>query len=66
LERAARLLFLFGEHFYNFRGLRRFKEKFHPRWEPRYLAVPAEWQVPRVLIDAAAITSGGYSRIVRR
>ncbi len=66
LERAARLLFLFGEHFYNFRGLRRFKEKFHPRWEPRYLAVPAEWQVPRVLIDAAAITSGGYSRIVKR
>ncbi|HSJ99016.1 MAG TPA: phosphatidylglycerol lysyltransferase domain-containing protein, partial [Myxococcota bacterium] len=29
-----------GEHFYNFRGLRAYKEKFHPAWTPLYLAAP--------------------------
>ena len=29
-----------GESLYNFQGLRAFKDKFHPVWEPRYLAWP--------------------------
>jgi phosphatidylglycerol lysyltransferase len=30
-----------GEAFYKFQGLRAYKEKFHPRWEPRYSYIPA-------------------------
>ena len=30
----------YGEMFYNFEGLRKFKEKFVPVWRPRYLAAP--------------------------
>src|SRR5690606_37948172 len=36
-HRFGRLLFDHGETFYNFRGLRSFKDKFDPVWEPRYL-----------------------------
>ncbi len=28
-----------GENFYNFRGVHSFKEKYHPHWQPRYLAL---------------------------
>ena len=34
-NRLGALLFRYGEHFYNFQGLREFKEKFSPVWEPR-------------------------------
>jgi phosphatidylglycerol lysyltransferase len=59
-------LFRFGEHFYNFQGLRQFKEKFDPIWEPRYLAYPGGFSLPRVLIDVTVLTSGGLEGVVTR
>jgi len=38
--KAAALVFRHGESFYGFRGLRGYKEKFAPNWEPRYVAGP--------------------------
>ncbi|MEN6624798.1 MAG: bifunctional lysylphosphatidylglycerol flippase/synthetase MprF [Candidatus Sumerlaeia bacterium] len=49
------MIYRHGEHFYNFKGLRQYKEKFHPQWEPRYLATPGGLVTPRVLIDLAAL-----------
>ncbi|MBL0170275.1 MAG: DUF2156 domain-containing protein [Gemmatimonadaceae bacterium] len=43
-NRAGAFVFKFGEHFYNFRGLRQYKDKFDPIWEPRYLASPGDWR----------------------
>ncbi len=37
-HRIAALLWEHGGAIYNFRGLRSFKNKFRPSWEPRYLA----------------------------
>jgi phosphatidylglycerol lysyltransferase len=37
-HRIGHLLWRFGERVYNFRGLRTFKSKFDPDWQPRYLA----------------------------
>lgn len=34
-------------------------ERFHPRWEPRYLASPADRSLPFVLEDVAALISRG-------
>lgn len=37
-HRIGHLLWRFGGRLYNFRGLRSFKSKFDPEWQPRYLA----------------------------
>ncbi len=63
-HRIGAFLFRHGEHFYNFEGLRAYKEKFDPVWSPKYLAAPGGLALPRVLFDIAALTSGGAREIV--
>jgi phosphatidylglycerol lysyltransferase len=63
---AGALLFRYGEHFYNFQGLLRFKAKFEPVWEPRYLAAPGGFALPRVLRDVTLLISGGMSGLVTK
>jgi phosphatidylglycerol lysyltransferase len=65
-NRLGALLFRHGEHFYNFRGLRAFKEKFDPVWEPRYLASPGGLAIPFVLTDVAALVAGGVRGVVAK
>lgn len=64
-SRVGRLVYGHGEVFYNFEGLRAYKEKFRPVWEPRYLAYPGGLSLPLVLADIAALSAGGYLRIFR-
>jgi len=53
-ERALAMVFERSNALYNFKGLHLFKSKFHPVWEPRYLAHPAGLGVLRAL-EAVAI-----------
>jgi phosphatidylglycerol lysyltransferase len=62
-EKVASLAFKYGNRFYNYKGLRSFKEKFHPQWRSVYLAYPAFTPVPALLMDSAALIAGGYRRI---
>ncbi|MGD9980373.1 MAG: GNAT family N-acetyltransferase [Hyphomonadaceae bacterium] len=55
--RAGRLVHERGEQFYGFKGLRAFKDKFGPRWEPRYIAAPGAWTLPIVLAEVALLTN---------
>lgn len=64
--RAGTYLYGRGEVLYNFQGLRSFKEKFSPVWEPRYLASPGGIALPRVLANVATLIAGGVSGIVRK
>ncbi len=64
--RAGALLFRHGEHFYNFEGLRRYKEKFDPEWRPRYLASPGGLALPRILTNLASLISGGLAGVISR
>ncbi len=41
IEKAGHYLYQHLNGFYNFKGLHAYKEKFRPRWEPRYLVFPA-------------------------
>jgi phosphatidylglycerol lysyltransferase len=58
-HKVGRLVYRYGENFYNFEGLRQYKEKFLPEWRPRYLAAPGGLAQPRVLLDVTALISGG-------
>jgi phosphatidylglycerol lysyltransferase len=64
--RVGHFLFEQGETFYNFQGLRAYKEKFHPVWEPRYLAYPGGLAMARVMADVSALIAGGYRGIFPR
>jgi phosphatidylglycerol lysyltransferase len=61
--RLGSFLYDHGEALYNFQGLRAYKEKFNPVWEPRYLAYPGGLRLPRVLADVSALIAGGYRNI---
>jgi phosphatidylglycerol lysyltransferase len=63
-ERLANILFQHGEHWYNFKGIRLFKEKYDPRWVPRYLAYPAFWMWPQVTVNIAALIAGGWRNVI--
>jgi phosphatidylglycerol lysyltransferase len=65
-SRMGAMLYRHGEHFYNFRGLRHYKEKFDPVWRPRYLASPGGLALPGVLTNVAALVSGGLLGVVSK
>ncbi|SAL12166.1 Phosphatidylglycerol lysyltransferase [Caballeronia terrestris] len=60
-HRLAGLIWRFGGRFYNFRGLRGFKSKFQPRWEPRYLAASGSVGVFFTLADLSLLAGGWRS-----
>ncbi|AYC32143.1 bifunctional lysylphosphatidylglycerol flippase/synthetase MprF [Pseudomonas cavernae] len=65
-QRLGSLVFRRGEQLYNFQGLRRFKDKFQPTWEPRYMAAPAGLDPLVALADTAALIAGGLTGLVKR
>jgi phosphatidylglycerol lysyltransferase len=64
--KAGALVIRFGEHFYNFKGLRQYKEKFVPVWEPKYLATHGGLMLPRILTNVASLISAGPKGIVSK
>ena len=65
-SRLGALLYRHGEHFYNFQGLRQYKGKFDPVWEPKYIACPGGLALPRVLLDVACLISGGLRGVIAK
>jgi phosphatidylglycerol lysyltransferase len=65
-SRLGSFLYRHGENFYNFQGLRAYKEKFGPVWAPRYLASPGGLALPGILLDVTALISGGLKGAVSR
>lgn len=65
-NKVGNTIFKMGEDFYNFDGLRRYKQKFAPEWKPLYLAAPGGLAFPRVLIDATLLISGGLKNVYKK
>jgi len=65
-SRLGAFVFRHGEDFYNFQGLRQYKEKFGPVWEPRYLASPGGFALPMIVSNIASLISGGLRGIVTK
>ncbi|MFZ5790886.1 MAG: bifunctional lysylphosphatidylglycerol flippase/synthetase MprF [Pseudomonadota bacterium] len=65
-HRFGRFLYAHGEHFYNFQGLRQFKQKFDPEWAPRYLAMPQGANALVLASDIAALCGGGLKGVVSK
>lgn len=58
-SKVADWVYTYGENIYNFKEVRTYREKFNPEWEPRFIAVPGGWALPRVLKDITNLISGG-------
>jgi len=54
-ERLLHLFSVRAERFYNYQGLLRYKSKFHPEWEARYLAFQQPWDWASALIANARL-----------
>ncbi len=65
-HRFGHLIYNRGERFYNFQGLREFKDKFDPVWEPRYLMTSGGINPLLVLTDIAALIGGGVQGVFKK
>lgn len=54
-ERIANLVFQHANYWYKFKGIRRFKDKFSPAWETRYLAYPQSGPLVKVMLHATLL-----------
>ena len=65
-ERLAALIFRRGEQWYNFQGVRYYKQKFNPDWLPRYMAYEGVWEWPIALANVSALIAGSWKGAVTK
>lgn len=63
-DRLGSAVYELGERFYNFKGLRAFKQKFNPLWQPRYIAVSGGGNPLVALMDVTLLIGGGIKGVV--
>ena len=63
--KVGRLVYRRAGKLYNFEGLRAFKDKFDPEWEPVYLLYSGA-SLTRALADVAALVGGGWLGVINK
>ena len=63
-HRVGRAAYDHGEAFYNFRGLRAFKNKFDPIWAARYMAVAGGLSPLLAIADVTVLIGGGIRGVI--
>ncbi|WP_298401040.1 bifunctional lysylphosphatidylglycerol flippase/synthetase MprF [Sphingobium sp.] len=64
--KAGAFLYRHGDSFYGFGGLRAYKAKFAPQWEPRFIAGPQGVSLARAMVDLQRLVGGGRSSAAAR
>ncbi|WP_338777688.1 bifunctional lysylphosphatidylglycerol flippase/synthetase MprF [Metabacillus sp. FJAT-52054] len=54
-EKAAARIYRHGQYFYQFEGIRKYKEKFASRWEPKYLAFSSRSALPVTMLQLSRL-----------
>ncbi len=65
-HKLGRMVQRYGETFYHFEGLRKYKEKFLPVWRPRYLAASGLFGSAGALLDVTSLISGGVGKALKK
>jgi phosphatidylglycerol lysyltransferase len=65
-HRVGRAAYDHGEAFYNFRGLRAFKNKFDPIWTARYMAVASGLSPLLAIADVTVLIGGGIRGVISK
>ncbi|MCD2175599.1 phosphatidylglycerol lysyltransferase domain-containing protein [Rhizobium sp. C4] len=65
-NRIGNQVFEKGERFYNFKGVKTFKSKFDPEWQPRYLIAGGLGLPVSAMLDVTLLIGGGLRGVFRR
>lgn len=65
-NRIGTFIYRRGDEFYNFEGLRAFKQKFDPVWTPQYLACRGGFTLPQALLDVTTLISDSLIGALKR
>ncbi|MGD9888429.1 MAG: bifunctional lysylphosphatidylglycerol flippase/synthetase MprF [Halothiobacillaceae bacterium] len=63
-QRIGAAIYQYGGAYYNFSGVRFFKEQFYPEWEPRYLVTQGGLDPAIILADVAILIGGGVRGVL--
>ncbi len=63
-QRIGAAIYQYGGAYYNFSGVRQFKEQFYPQWEPRYLVTQGGLDPAIILADVAMLVGGGVRGVL--
>ncbi len=66
MSKLGAMIFKYGGKFYSFEGLRAFKSKFDPDWEPVYLVAPSQMVMPQALGNLALLSGGGLLGLLEK
>ena len=59
---AMRIIYRYGGFLLHYRGLREFKAKFQPQWEPRYLVYRTETELPGLALATMQVGELKHAR----
>lgn len=64
--KLAKVVYKKGNKFYNFQGLRKYKDKFNPTWEAKYLICYGGLSLPIVVGSLVTLTSRGATGVFKK
>lgn len=59
-EKIVKYIYNYGNKLYSFKGLRKYKEKYHPEWKGIYLAYPKNSNLSLIVINLTKMISGSH------